>query len=132
MNKSGELCRLSDYIFTVAPNVLGSSVWKSRDNSVGIATRYGLDSPGIETQWGEIFRTCADRPGDHTAPSIMGTGSFSGTKSGRGVTLTPHPLLVPSSRKGRAIPLLPIWAVRPVQGLSACTRLHFNFFLIKS
>jgi len=27
----------------------------------------------------------------------MGTGSFSGVKSGRGVTLTPHPLLVPWS-----------------------------------
>jgi len=46
----------------------------------------------------------------------MGTGIFfPGLKSGRGVTLTPHPLLVPWSRKGRAIPLLPLWAVRPVQ-----------------
>jgi len=25
------------------------------------------------------------------------------------------------------IPLLPLWAVRPVQSLSACTRLHFTF-----
>jgi len=40
---------------------------------------------------------------------------------GRGVTLTPHPLLVPWLRKSRAIPLLPLWAVRPVQSLSACT-----------
>jgi len=38
------------------------------------------------------------------------------------VTLTPHPLLVPWSRKGRAIPLLPLWAVRPVQSFSACTK----------
>ena len=51
----------------------------------------------------------------------MGTGSSPWVKSGRGVTLTPHPLLVPWSWKGRAIPLLPLWAVRPVQGLSACT-----------
>jgi len=30
---------------------------------VGIATGYGLDGPGIESQWvGEIFRTCPDRP----------------------------------------------------------------------
>jgi len=28
--------------------------------------------------------------------------------------------------KGRPIPLLPTWAVRPVQSLSACTRLHFT------
>jgi hypothetical protein len=26
----------------------------------------------------------------------------------------------------RAIPLLPLWAVRPVQNLSACTRVHFT------
>jgi hypothetical protein len=26
-----------------------------------------------------------------------------------------------------AIPLLPLWAVRPVQSLSACTRVHFGF-----
>jgi len=38
----------------------------------------------------------------------MGTGSFPRVKSGRGVTLTPHPLLVPWSWKGRAIPLLPL------------------------
>jgi len=57
----------------------------------------------------------------------MGTGSFPGVKSGRGVTLTPHPLLVPWSRKSRAVPLLSLWAVRPVQSLSACTRVHFTF-----
>ena len=56
----------------------------------------------------------------------MGTGSFPWAKSGRGVTLTPHPLLVPWSRKGRAIPLFPLWTVRPVQSLSACTRMHFT------
>jgi len=28
---------------------------------VGIATGYGLDGPGIESRWGEIFRTCPDR-----------------------------------------------------------------------
>jgi hypothetical protein len=35
----------------------------SRDSSVGIATRYGLDGPGIETRFGiEIFRTRPERP----------------------------------------------------------------------
>ena len=29
---------------------------------VGIAIAYGLDGPGIESQWGEIFRTSPDRP----------------------------------------------------------------------
>jgi hypothetical protein len=67
-------------------------------------------------------------PGVHPASCTMGNGSFPGVKSGRSVTLTPHPLLVPCSRKGRAIPLLPLWAVRPVQSLSTCTRVHFSFF----
>ena len=34
------------------------------------------------------------------------------------------------SWKSRAIPLLPLWAVRPVQSLSACTRVHFTFFTV--
>ena len=32
------------------------------DSSVGIETRYGLDGPGIESRWGEIFRTRPERP----------------------------------------------------------------------
>jgi len=31
------------------------------------------------------------------------------------------------SWKSKAIPLLPLWAVRPVQSLSSCTRVHFTF-----
>jgi hypothetical protein len=32
-----------------------------RDSSVGIVTGYGLDGPGIESRWGEFFRTRPDR-----------------------------------------------------------------------
>jgi hypothetical protein len=28
---------------------------KGRDSSAGIATRYGLDGPGIESRWGRGF-----------------------------------------------------------------------------
>jgi DNA-binding transcriptional LysR family regulator len=66
-------------------------------------------------------------PGAHPSSCTMGTGSFPWVKSGRGVTLIPHPLVVPWSWKGRAIPLLPLWSVRPVQSLGACTRVHFTF-----
>ena len=31
-------------------------------------------------------------------------------------------------RKNRAIPLLPLWAVRPVQNLSACKKVHFLYY----
>jgi len=101
-------------------------VWGvGRDSSVGIATGYGLDGPGIESRWGRDFCTCPLGPGAHPVSCAMGTGSFPGLKSDRGLTLTPHPLLVPWSRKSRAISLLPLWAVRPVQSLSPCTRVHF-------
>ena len=68
-------------------------------------------------------------PGAHLASCTIGTGSFPGVKSDRDVTLTPHPLLVPWSWKSRAIPLLPLWAVRPVQSLSACTRVTFTLLI---
>jgi hypothetical protein len=32
----------------------------------------------------------------------------------------------PQCLYSRAIPLLPLWAVRPIQNLSACTRVHFT------
>ena len=40
----------SKYII-VAYSLLCTSVM-GRDSSVGIATRYGLDGPGIESRWG--------------------------------------------------------------------------------
>ena len=60
-------------------------------------------------------------PGGATSLLYNGYRVFPGVKSGRGVTLTTHPRLVPWSKKSRAIPLLTLWAVRPVQSLSACT-----------
>jgi hypothetical protein len=98
---------------------------------VGIATGYWLDDPGIESRWGVRFSTLVQTgPGAHPASCTMGTRSFPELKSGRGVTLIPHTLLVLWSRKSRAIPLLPIWAVRPVQSLSACTRVRFLLCLL--
>ena len=32
------------------------------DSIVGVATRYGLGGPGIESWWGHDFRTRPDRP----------------------------------------------------------------------
>jgi hypothetical protein len=69
-------------------------------------------------------------PGVHPTTCTKGTGSFPGVNSGRGVTLTSHHLLVPWSWKSKAIPILPLWAVRPVQSLSSCTRVHSSFCLM--
>ena len=102
-------------------------------SSVGIATGYGLDGPGIESRWGRYFSAPVQTgPGAHPASCTMGIGSFPGVKSGRGVMLTPHTLLVPWSWKSRAIPLLPLWAVRPVQSLSVYTRVYFTLTYINS
>jgi hypothetical protein len=60
-------------------------IW-SRNNVVGIATRYGLDGPGIEFRWGRDFSAPVQTgPGAHPASYTMGTGSFPGIKrQGRG------------------------------------------------
>ena len=106
-------------------------LWRRPGSVVGVATGYGLDGPRIASRWGARFSAPVQTgSGAHPDSCTMGTGSFPGVKSGRGVTLTPHPLLVPWSRKNRAIPVLPLWAVRPVRSLSACTRVHFTFFTL--
>jgi len=70
---------------------------------VGIATGYRPDSPEIESRWGARFSALVQTgPGAHPASCTMSTRSFPGVKSSRGVTLTPHPLVVPQSRKGTA------------------------------
>jgi len=76
---------------------------------------------------GEIFRTCPDRP--WCPPSLLYNGYrlFPGGKERPGCDADPSPLPVSWSRKSRSIPLLPLWAVGPLQNLSACTRVHFTF-----
>ena len=56
---------------------------------------------------GGIFRTCPDRPWGPPSLLYDGYWVFPGDKEQPGMTLTPHPLLVPWSLKGRAIPLPP-------------------------
>jgi hypothetical protein len=46
-----------------------------RDGSVGIAIRYGLDGPWIESRGGAGFSaTVQNGPGDHPASHTMSTG----------------------------------------------------------
>jgi len=79
---------------------------------------------------GEIFRTCPDRPWGPPSLLYNGYWVFPGVKERPGCDADHSPLLVPWSRKSRAIPLLPIWSVRPVQSLSVCTREHFTWMKI--
>ena len=54
---------------------------------------------------GARFSVRPDRPWGPPSLLYNGYRVFPGVKSGRGVTPTPHPLLMPWSWKGRAIPL---------------------------
>jgi hypothetical protein len=57
-----------------------------RDGSVRVATRYGLDGPGIESRWRRDF----PHPSRPVLGSTMGIGSFPGVKRpGRGVDHPP-------------------------------------------
>ena len=88
-------------------------------SSVGIPTELRAGRSGDRIPVGAIFSALVlAGPGAYPASCTMGTGSSPGVKSGRDVTLTPHPLLAPWSRKTGAIPLLPLCAVEPVQSLS--------------
>jgi hypothetical protein len=63
-----------------------------RNSSVGIATHYGMDGPGIETWQGRDF-THPSRPAlGPTQPSIQRVPSVYRGQSGRGVAFTTHPI----------------------------------------
>ena len=82
-------------------------------SSVGIATGYGMDGPGIETRWGaRLSEPVQTDPGAYPAFCTMGTGSLSpGGKEQPGRNADPSHLLVPWSRKSRAIFLLRIYNI---------------------
>jgi len=69
------------------------------DSVVGIATRYRLDGPDIESLWGRDF---PHQPRPALQPThllFMGTGSFPEVKqTGGGVDHPPHP--APRLKKG--------------------------------
>jgi hypothetical protein len=70
-----------------------------RESSVGIATRYGLDVPGIESRWGEIFRTRPEWRWGVSSLLYNGYRVFQGVKRpGRGVD---HPPLYSAEVKER-------------------------------
>jgi len=67
-------------------------------NCIMIATRYGLDSPGIESRRGRYFRTCPDRLWGPPSLLYSGNRAFPRVKRpGRYVDHTPH--LAPRSKK---------------------------------
>ena len=64
-----------------------------RDSAVGIATGYGLDSPGIESRlWARFSTSVQIGPGVFPASYTVCTGSLSERLSGRGEALTAYPI----------------------------------------
>jgi hypothetical protein len=95
---------------------------------VGIATGYGLDGPGIESRWGRVFRTCPDRV--WRPPSLLYNGYrvFPGSEERPGRDADPSPSSSAVGHERVELHLyFPLWAVRPVQSLSSCIRVHFTF-----
>jgi hypothetical protein len=89
------------FLRVIFKGILNDSWLCGPGSVVGITTGYRLDGSGIESCWGARFSAPVQTgPGAHPASCTMGTRFFPGVKSGWGVTLTPHPLLVPWSKKG--------------------------------
>jgi hypothetical protein len=66
------------------------------DSSVGIATRYGLDGPRIESRWERYFPYPSRTALGPTQPPVQYVpGLFPGGKNGRTVVLSTHLHLAP-------------------------------------
>jgi hypothetical protein len=104
---------------------------RSRDSSVGIATRYGLDGPGIKFRWGPRFSAPVQTGSEaHPASYTMGTGSFPGVKRpGRGVDHPPHlePRLKKEYNFTFTTPFGPSWPVTVTCTLCDSERTAFIF-----
>jgi hypothetical protein len=73
-------------------NIVRYTYIRGLGSSVGTATDYGMDGPGIKFRWGARFSAPVQIGlGAQPASCTMGTGSFPGVKCGRGVLLTTHP-----------------------------------------
>ena len=70
------------HMTTISANSMLYTSAMGRDSSVGIATRYALDDPGIESRCTARFSAPVQTgPGAYPPSYTMGTGSFPGGKA---------------------------------------------------
>ena len=121
--KQSHITHLSAISMTVL--IIPTPSFRGRDSSVGIATRYRLDGPGIQSRWGARFSAPVQTgPGAHPASCTMGTGSFPGVKSpARGVD---HPPPSRAEVEGR----VELYICSPSGAFVACSREKFTFYLL--
>jgi hypothetical protein len=92
-----------------------------QDSVVGIATRYRLDGPGIDSQWGQGFPHPFRPALGTTQPAVQWIpGLFHGEQSGWGVALTTYLLVRACAQVGAISPPLPVPA-------KACHGVTFTF-----
>ena len=100
---------------------------------VGIAAGYGLDGPGIECRCRRDFPHLSRPALEATQPPVQWVPGLSRGVGGKEWPGREADTSYSSSAVGHErveyIPLLPLWTVRPVQSLSACTGVQFTFFL---
>ena len=84
-----------DYAFTFRSFFFISFLcifFRGPGSSIGIATGYGLDGPGIESRWEARFSAPVQTdPGAYPASCTMGTASFPGGKKRPGRDADPSP-----------------------------------------
>ena len=110
------------YFSTIVSDSVGPVAQSVKRSATGWTVR------GSNPGGGESFRTCPDRPWGPPSLLYNGYRVFPGVKERPGRDVDPSPLSSAVVKKELTIPLLPLWAVRPVQSLSACTRVTFTFF----